>query len=91
MLSNLSGFQIDATPRRADGEYIAHARISCRLANGRESDVHMSGDLAGFDSREDAVQFARHWAIAWLEEHYGQAAMSRIDDPSRCNLKTTPR
>jgi hypothetical protein len=39
---------------RADGEYMAHARIIKRLADGEELDLHVSGDLAGFDARADA-------------------------------------
>ncbi|WP_233856258.1 hypothetical protein [Paraburkholderia sp. HD33-4] len=62
-------FRVDPTPRRADGEYIAHARISSSGDDGREYDVHLSGDLAGFDAREDAVRFATHWAAEWLEAH----------------------
>jgi hypothetical protein len=64
-------FQIDPTPRRADGEYIAHARITSSGDDGREYDVHLSGDLAGFDAREDAVRFAANWATEWLETHCG--------------------
>ncbi|AOK50341.1 hypothetical protein WT60_26340 [Burkholderia sp. MSMB617WGS] len=64
-------FRIDPTPRRADGEYIAHARISANRANGDEYDVHLSGDLAGFDLREDAVGYAQRWAQQWLLAHFG--------------------
>ncbi len=71
MRFNSTTFQIDPTPRRADGEYMAHAKISCRQADGGESDVHVSGDLAAFDAREDAVVFAKEWAIAWLDARYG--------------------
>lgn len=63
-------FQIDPTPRRADDEYMAHARISCR-ANVQESILIVSGDLAAFDVRADAITFAKEWAIAWLNERYG--------------------
>jgi len=68
---NSTTFRIDPTPRRADGEYLAHARISRRLADGSESDVHMSGDLAAFDGREEAIVYAKEWAIAWLDARYG--------------------
>ena len=47
-------FRIDPTPRRADGEYMAHAMISGPLPDG-ESFIHVSGDLAGFDLRQDAI------------------------------------
>lgn len=71
MRFNSTTFQIDPTPRHADGAYRANARISCRLADGEESAVHSSGDLAAFDAREDAVVFAKEWAIAWLDARYG--------------------
>ncbi|WP_118184590.1 hypothetical protein [Paraburkholderia phosphatilytica] len=64
-------FRIDPTPRRADGEYMAHAKITCVSGDGRETDVHLSGDLAGFEMREDAIVYARQWAVDWLGERYG--------------------
>lgn len=60
-------FCVDPTPRRADGEYIAHARISSNRLDGVEYDVYLSGDLAGFEQREDAIAYARNWARAWLQ------------------------
>jgi hypothetical protein len=68
---NSSTFQIDPTPRRADGEYMAHAKISCNREGTGPQDIHESGDLAGFDMREDAVRFATDWAMEWLERRYG--------------------
>lgn len=59
-------FQIDPTPRRADGEYMAHARISAFRHDGSEYDFHLSGDLAGFEIREEAITYARNWAAQWL-------------------------
>jgi hypothetical protein len=70
MRFNSTTFRIDPTPRRADGEYMAHARISC-LADGEESNVYMRGDLAAFDVRDDAIWFAKEWAVAWLDARYG--------------------
>jgi hypothetical protein len=66
-----SNYRIDPTPRRADGEYMAHARISAHTADGSEADIFMSGDLAGFDLRDDAVRYATGWAMEWLERRYG--------------------
>ncbi|WP_175942524.1 hypothetical protein [Caballeronia sp. BCC1704] len=74
MQSTSSPYRIDPTPRRADGEYIAHARISATNADGSETDVFMSGDLAGFDLRDDAVAFARQWAQEWLAARFGSLA-----------------
>lgn len=71
MISNSTVFQIDPTPRKADGEYMAHARISSALDNGEQQDIYLSGDLAGFHLREDAVKFASKWAREWLE-NYGE-------------------
>jgi hypothetical protein len=71
MRFNSSIFQIDPTPRRADGEYMARAAISSDRGGGGPRDIHVSGDLAGFDSREDAVRFATEWAMEWLERRYG--------------------
>ncbi|AOJ27476.1 MULTISPECIES: hypothetical protein [Burkholderia] len=64
-------FRIDPTPRRADGEYIAHARITTILLDGDEREVHASGDLAGFDARDDAVAYATQWAKGWLSAQFG--------------------
>ncbi|CAG9228243.1 conserved hypothetical protein [Paraburkholderia tropica] len=68
---NSTRFLIDPTPRKADGEYIAHARISTSRVDGSEDDFHLSGDLAGFDLREDAIAFAKTWAQEWLGTRFG--------------------
>ncbi|WP_234774782.1 hypothetical protein [Paraburkholderia tropica] len=68
---NSTRFLIDPTPRKADGEFIAHARISTSRAEGSEDDIHLSGDLAGFDLREDAIAFAKMWAQEWLGSRFG--------------------
>ena len=68
---NSTRFIIDPTPRRADGEYMAHARISSSRADGRQYAVHLSGDLAGFDVREDAIAHAKKWAQEWLDVRFG--------------------
>ncbi|WGY70554.1 hypothetical protein KEC55_26370 [Burkholderia cepacia] len=71
MLFDTTRFRIDPTPRRADGEYIAHARITTILLDGDEQEVHASGDLAGFDARDDAVIYATQWAKGWLNAQFG--------------------
>ena len=71
MRSDSTQFRIDPTPRCADGEYMAHARISSRRADGSEYDVHLSGDLAGFDQRDDAIAYAKGWAQRWLDARFG--------------------
>ena len=62
---------IDPTPRRADGEYMAHARISSSRPDGSPYDIHLSADLAGFDAREEAIAYARRWAEEWLDARFG--------------------
>ncbi|ADG16409.1 hypothetical protein [Paraburkholderia atlantica] len=71
MQTIFTNFRIDPTPRRADGEYMAHARISANAADGSQTDIFMSGDLAGFDLRADAVEFATKWAKEWLATRFG--------------------
>ncbi|MET3552356.1 hypothetical protein ABIC50_002280 [Burkholderia sp. 567] len=71
MLINSTRFRIDPTPRRADGEFIAHARIITILEDGDEREVHVSGDLAGFDVRDDAVAYATKWVEEWLAAQFG--------------------
>ncbi|CAB3754122.1 hypothetical protein [Paraburkholderia solisilvae] len=67
---DLAAFVIDPTPRRADGEYMAHAKIS-GAPSGGAAFTHLSGDLAGFDLRDDAIRYASNWAKEWLEKRYG--------------------
>ncbi|AQH05190.1 hypothetical protein A9R05_40030 (plasmid) [Burkholderia sp. KK1] len=69
-------FGVDPTLRRADDEYLAHAKITTPAVDGQEVQIIMSGDLAGFDEREDAIVFARTWAREWIDA-YVQKATSR--------------
>lgn len=71
MRFNSTIFRIDPTPRRTDGEYMANVRISTSRPDGSECDIHLSGDLAGFDAREDAIAHAKNWAEEWLDARFG--------------------
>ncbi|SAK79982.1 hypothetical protein AWB79_05130 [Caballeronia hypogeia] len=71
MQLNTCNFRIDPTPRRADGEYMAHARISTNREDGAETELFVSGDLAGFDRRDEAIAFAKNWAQEWLQVRFG--------------------
>ncbi|RQS18760.1 hypothetical protein [Burkholderia sp. Bp8998] len=71
MLFNSTRFRIDPTPRRADGQYVAHVRITTTLIDGDERQVHCSGDLAAFERRDDAVAYATEWAEVWLTSQFG--------------------
>lgn len=71
MHPNTCSFRIDPTPRRADGEYMAHARISTDGEDGSETEFFASGDLAAFDRRDEAIAFAKKWAQEWLQVRFG--------------------
>ncbi|MCA7875589.1 hypothetical protein NUJ30_10915 [Burkholderia contaminans] len=71
MRFNSTRFRIDSTPRRADVQYVAHARITTTQMDGAEKEVHDSSDLAAFYNREDAVAYATKWAEEWLTSRYG--------------------
>jgi hypothetical protein len=64
-------FQIDPTPRRADRKYMAYVHISTKRADGSEYDVHLSGDLAGFEICEDAIAYAQTRAQESLYARFG--------------------
>ncbi|SAL87250.1 hypothetical protein AWB74_08034 [Caballeronia arvi] len=49
---------IDFALRRSDGERMEHVRITTPAENGSESQIFTTGDLAGFDAREDATAYA---------------------------------
>lgn len=70
MLPTNEVLTIDPTPRRADGEYMAHVRISFRGADGSDTEAMISGDLAGFHLREEAIAFAKSWAQRWLSSRF---------------------
>ncbi|HHL4078488.1 MULTISPECIES: hypothetical protein [unclassified Burkholderia] len=71
MFFNSTRFRINPTPRRADEQYVAHARITTFLLDGSEREVHASGDLAVFYSRGDAIAYATKWAEGWLTSQFG--------------------
>jgi hypothetical protein len=72
-----TSFGVDPTPRRADGEYMAHAKITTPAVDGQEVRIIMSGDLAGFDEREDAIVFARRWAREWIDAYVRKATLRK--------------
>ena len=61
-------FEIDATPRRADCQYVAHAQIFTVGSDGSATEIHCSGDLAAFVERTQAVCYAETWAHRWLDK-----------------------
>lgn len=64
------GWNIDATPDFSLGKFFARARLTrTSPGNNGDSEIHVGRDLAWFDSEDEAVQFARRWAIAWIDEN----------------------
>jgi hypothetical protein len=59
---------VDATPEFTMGRYLARARIEFLLdlpaTNGNA--IYESDDLGDFDSMISAIDFARKWAIDWI-------------------------
>jgi hypothetical protein len=59
---------VDATPEFSMGRYFARARIEFLLdlpaTNGNA--IYESDDLGDFDSMISAIDFARKWAIDWI-------------------------
>lgn len=64
-----TSFGVDPTPRRADGESMVHAKITTPAVDWQETQIIMSGELAAFDEREDAIVFARTWARGWIDDY----------------------
>jgi hypothetical protein len=73
-----TSFGIDPTPRRADGEYMAHAKITTPAVDGQKARIIMSGDLAGFNEREDAIVYARTWAREWIDDFVRKGAIRNV-------------
>lgn len=69
MVLSQSTYQVDPTPRRADGEFMAHARITISGTAENETEIFMSGDLAGFDDRAEAIAYATNWTRGWIDDH----------------------
>ena len=65
---NARRYEIDATPRMADCQYVAHAQIFTVGFEGGAREIHRSGDLAAFVERSQAVSFAEAWARRWLDD-----------------------
>jgi hypothetical protein len=63
---NARRYEIDATPRKADCQYVAHAQISTVDSDGAR-EIVCSGDLAAFVERTQAVSYAESWARRWLD------------------------
>lgn len=56
-------------PRRADGEFMAHAKITTPAMDGEQAQIVMSGDLAPFDERKDAIAYAQAWTREWISAY----------------------
>ena len=68
LCENARRFEIDATPRTADCQYVARARIFMVCSEGLGREIHCSGDLEAFVERTQAVSYAETWACRWLDD-----------------------
>jgi hypothetical protein len=65
VLNSARRFKVDSTPRRADCQYVAHARISLITSDGYATEIE-SGDLRSFVQRSDAIAYAEMWVRRWM-------------------------
>jgi hypothetical protein len=68
MLTNYRGWTIDSTPDFFFGKYFARARIVQVFSNDREEpEMHIERDIEWFDRKDDAIDRAEQWAMAWID------------------------
>jgi hypothetical protein len=73
------GWVIDATPDFSLGKFFAHARLTRTSSeDGEEPEMHIERDIAWFESENEAVECARRWAIAWIDERAGTIASAQV-------------
>ena len=69
------GWVIDATPDFSLGRFFAHARIiRASPDDDVDTEMHIERNLAWFNSEDEAIQVARHWAIEWIDRREGNIA-----------------
>jgi hypothetical protein len=68
MLTEYRGWTIDATPDSFFGKYFARARIVQAFSDDlEEPEMHIERDIEWFDRKDDAIERAVDWAIAWID------------------------
>ena len=78
------GWTIDTTPDFSLGKFFARAALT-RASPDPEADaeMHEGRDLAWFASEDEAIEFARQWAITWIDSQFArQWATAWVDN--RC-------
>jgi hypothetical protein len=87
MLTDYRGWTIDATPDLFFGKYFARARIVQALMDDREEpEMHIERDIEWFDRKDDAIERAVRWAIAWIDarpESTDTLGLATDDGPMR--------
>ncbi|WP_208866441.1 hypothetical protein [Paraburkholderia lacunae] len=76
------GWTIDATPDFSLGKFFARATLT-RASPDPEAGtkMHEGRDLAWFDSESEAIEFARQWAITWIDDQSArQWAVAWVDN-----------
>lgn len=89
MLYEYGGWTIDAIPDFSLGKFFARATLTRASPDpGADAEMHQGRDLAWFDSKDEAVEFARQWAITWIDD---QSARLRPTEPaSTLNFRGRP-
>lgn len=68
MLTDYRGWTINATPEFFFGKYFARARIVQVFTDDLdEPEMHIERDIEWFDGKDDAIDRAVRWAIAWID------------------------
>lgn len=64
-------FRIDMTPLAFRGRYLARAVIYQRGAGGLDrEEIRWSGDTDEYPNGRAAMEVARQWAIAWIDDNW---------------------
>ncbi|MFL9921544.1 hypothetical protein PQR75_40575 [Paraburkholderia fungorum] len=78
------GWIVDATPDFTLGKFFARARLVRVSADDEvDGEMHIERDLSYFDTEDEAIEVAQHWAFAWICEHDGS------DDNTRDGTSTS--
>lgn len=62
------GWFVDTTPDFSLGKFFARATLTRVLPDPEaDAEMHRGRDLAWFDNEDEAIEFARQWAITWID------------------------
>lgn len=78
MLYEYGGWNIDATPNVSAGKFFAHARLT-RISSkdGEEPEMHVERDIAWFENKSEAIQWAYQWSVGWIDARNAQSLIRK--------------